>query len=543
MMPALFTLFNRNDPTPTARSLRNVNYDSANIIIIDAERFSQKHTDNLRRFVSWITGSARNFPEADKDQWPDSLWQNEWDWTPLPFDKLSFVQGAEIDENLLKGLKNGDYIDITSGSKAQTGALIKAVKSQGIDAKFLLQTRSGETLNLSTGELTSNASSDLTLRESIWLSGGYLASFGVQGERAKGEIWIDSKKLQINGKTLPDAKQVSTELGLRRPINLNQGFWLEHASTHLLATWPSITEAFVGVRLIRPGFSSASGAAHYTILLEPSMKNAFDSRFMKWWKDNEQLSGEENHEARGIFYDDWVDYLRHEDLSEKAKRFFINSAHSIEFDFIAKDSRSMSVITGECKNKLKLSKGEVGRIHSLSKMVFPTSGLPLMVYSGGESGLINGVHTISWTGLEDSDILEKVTQNGSILDFTKGGQDPGKERTQERKEKVKPNEEQQKVLTETLLLLKSEPRSYTPQFMILLRKAKFGNTKGLLNWLEKNLADEMGFTVNRKSLDTPQWISWNDTIPSANNDETNSNGKDIMELLQRIVELLEKRDS
>ena len=144
MMPALFTLFNRNDPTPTARSLRNVNYDSANIIIIDAERFSQKHTDNLRRFVSWITGSARNFPEADKDQWPDSLWQNEWDWTPLPFDKLSFVQGAEIDENLLKGLKNGDYIDITSGSKAQTGALIKAVKSQGIDAKFLLQTRSGK---------------------------------------------------------------------------------------------------------------------------------------------------------------------------------------------------------------------------------------------------------------------------------------------------------------------------------------------------------------------------------------------------------------
>lgn len=540
MMPALFTLFNRNDPTPTARSLRNVKWDSANVIIIDVERFSPKHTDNLRRFLSWITGSARNYPGAEKDQWPDSLWQAKWDWTPLPSDKLSFVQGAEIDENLLKGLKNGDYIDITSGSKAQAGALIKAVKSQGIDAKFLLQTRSGETLNLTTGELTPNGSADLTLRENIWLSGGYLASFGAQGNPIKGRIWIDSNKSEIKGMLQPDAEQVSNELGLKKPIDLSQGFWLEDASNHILSTWPNITETFVGVSLIKPNFSKVVGVAHHTILLTPWKKNQFDARFMKWWQNDKKRSQQENLDARRLFFDEWAEYLRSGNISEKSRKTFLESAHSVEFDFIAKDSRSMSVITGECKNKRRVSKGEVGRIHSLSKMVFPTSGLPLMVYSGGKSGLINGVHTLSWTDLEDSNIIGNITQDATPLNFSKGERNSQTERKV--KEKVNPNEEQIKLLRECLLLVKSEPRSYIPQFMTLLKNAKFGNTKGLLRWLEKNLADEMGFVVNRKSLDTPQWISWNDTTSSANNDEGSNNEKNIMELLERIVELLEKKD-
>jgi len=541
MMPALFTLFNRNDPTPTARSLRNVEWDSASVIILGLEGFSSKHTDNLRRFVSWITGTARNYPADDKDEWPSSLWQSEWDWTPLTEGKLSFVQGGEVDEHLLKGLKDGDYVDITSGSKAQAGALVKAVKLKGIDATFLLQTRSGETLNLSTGDLTSNASADLTLRENIWLSGGYLASFGVQGEREKGKIWIDSTKSKEKGKTRPDAEQVSKELGLDKTIDLSKGFWLEDASVHSLSTWPSISEAFVGVRLIKPRFSEAAGAAHYTLLLTPWKKRKFDPRFMNWWQDKEQLTPKENAEARRAFYDEWVNYLRDEDMSHSLQQIFVKSAHSVEFDFIAKDSNSMSVITGECKDKEKVSKGEVGRIHSLSKMVFPTAGLPLMVFSGKGSGLVNGVHTLSWPDLSDCKVIENITKNGTSLTFTKDQQNS--ETVKKPKVRVNPNEEQKNVLKECLHLVKSEPQSYTPQFMILLRKAKFGTTKGLLNWLEKNLADEMGFTLHRKLLNTPQWISWNDAIPSVKRNETNPHGKSIMELLERIVELLEKNES
>jgi len=543
-MVKLFTIFNRNDPTPTARSLRNIKWDYAKVIILDMEHFLPKHMDNLKRLVTWVSGSAQNYSNDITDQWPDHLWQDEWDWAPLQHNELGFVQSKYIDVNVLEGVKNGDYIDITSGSKAQTGAIIKAAKSKGVDVNFVLQTRAGETLNLSTGELTSNASFDLTLKESIWLSSGYLASFGVKGNSAKGKIWIDSKKSQDSGKIQPNAEQISRALSLKRPIKLDKGFWLEHASAHILSTWPSISESFVGVRLIKPSFSKVAGAAHFTIVYTPWMKGAFDEKFMNLWQNDKQLTAQENSKGRGKFYSEWVDYLRSEDISNEAKRFFIQSVHSVEFDFIAKDSESMTVITGECKHKKKVSGGAVGRIHSLSKMVFPTTGCPLMVYSGGTSKLINGVHTLSWPDLKDSNILEKMKQGGSThsthpITLEKEEMIIPKKS----KKKVSPNKEQLEILKESLFLIKSDPRSYIPQFVELLRKAEFGTTSGLLPWLEKNLADEMGFTVNRNSLKTPQWISWNDTAILEGKESTSFQDDEIKKLLERIVELLEDRNS
>jgi len=533
-MVSLFTIFNRNDPTPTARSLRNVKWDCAKVIILDMEHFLPKHINNLKRLVAWTSGSARHYSNNIDDQWPDHLWQDEWDWTPLNHNKLGFVQAKYIGDNVLEGVENGDYIDITSGSKAQTGAIIKAVKSRGIDVNFVLQTRAGETLNLSTGEITSNSSLDLTLKESIWLSSGYLASFGVKGDPANGEIWIAAKKVQESGKTRPDEK-VSSALGLKRNINLETGFWLEHASAHILSTWASISEVFIGVRLIKPSFSKVAGAANFAILSKPWMKNEFDNKFMNWWKDDEKLTSKENSEARAIFYCEWVDYLRDGNISEKAKQYFIESVHSVEFDFIAKDSESMTVIIGECKDKEKVTEGEVGRIHSLSKMVFPTTGHPLMVYSGRKSKLVNGVYTIAWPDLKDPNIMMKTIQEEPAVTL----EEEEIKVPKKSKEKVSPNEEQLEILKESLLLIKFDPRSYNPQFIELLRKTEFGTTTGLLSWLEKNLADKMEFTVDRKSLKTTKWISWkNNAIPEGK-ESTSFQGDEIKKLLEKIVELLE----
>ena len=70
----LYTIFNRNDPSPTASALRNHVYDSAVVFILGEQNFNKQHKENLRRFKTWISGSPKNH---NKVGWPDDYWKKE----------------------------------------------------------------------------------------------------------------------------------------------------------------------------------------------------------------------------------------------------------------------------------------------------------------------------------------------------------------------------------------------------------------------------------------------------------------------------------
>ncbi len=62
----LYTIFNRNDPSPTASALKNHTYDSAVVFILGETGFNKQHRENLSRFKTWISGSAKNHGKEDK---------------------------------------------------------------------------------------------------------------------------------------------------------------------------------------------------------------------------------------------------------------------------------------------------------------------------------------------------------------------------------------------------------------------------------------------------------------------------------------------
>ena len=74
--PTLYSIFNRNDPTPTAQAMRNVEWGFAKILVIGRDGFEGRHEGNLRRLVAWTTGSAQDYQEGD--EWPDHLWKSDW---------------------------------------------------------------------------------------------------------------------------------------------------------------------------------------------------------------------------------------------------------------------------------------------------------------------------------------------------------------------------------------------------------------------------------------------------------------------------------
>ena len=75
----LYTIFNRNDPTPTASALRNHSYDSAVVFVLEEMGFNKQHRTNLSRFKTWISGSPKSHGiDAKGNQnytpWPDIFW-------------------------------------------------------------------------------------------------------------------------------------------------------------------------------------------------------------------------------------------------------------------------------------------------------------------------------------------------------------------------------------------------------------------------------------------------------------------------------------
>ena len=299
----LITIFNANDPTPTARALRNTEWNEARILVVGGDRYRQHQKNNLRRLKSWISGTSRHYSEAEGDTWPDAIWKDEWDWAPISIENIDYGDISDIVSDISE-IQDGDTIDLTSGTKEMTADLIRLANASRKNVVFSIQTRSGHTLNLSTGELQQN-SNDLSARERIWLSSGYIVDFPEVGNADYGKIWESSKKMQEVSNNISYMLSRSEAIGLGDPITkiipaveeiipklggsekqhqlnvLNSGFWLEHTSAHLLATWPDVVESYMGPRLINPSFNESLGVALFTISHNSHMKKIFPQVLFK----------------------------------------------------------------------------------------------------------------------------------------------------------------------------------------------------------------------------------------------------------------------
>ena len=553
----LYTIFNRNDPSPTASALKNHDYDSAVIFILGEMQFNKKHRTNLSRLKTWILGSAKNHGQDDVANqnytpWPDIFWKKQWDWPSLSNDQISFISSDNITDKLLDTVQANDIFDLTSGTKGQCADLIQKIGKKEISVNLSLQTRDGNSLNLTDGTLTKN-NSPLSFRERVWLSSGYIVDHGKTGNRIRGEKLAKiekSVKISNQGvKIIPNDKALSKIFNLGK-VNLSAGFWLEEVTTNMMSNWPQIDESYVGPRLIHSSFNRAAGASFNTLSNIINRKSRKLSRTQKMFENQLEIISKIN------AIDDY------DDMQEAALSFFKNTEfskeqidkivaclHSVEFDAVAFDNNSGNVFTCECKAMIKVDPGVLGRINSITKLVFPTYGTPVLVYSGAKSLQREGVNLISWPMLEDSKIIQRL-QDGETLNYKapdSSKDNPTNKEIIKEQKKIIPIEDRVNILRSTLEYVRFNPMPW-PLFIEMLSSAGYGKVTGLYKGIRrkrygKKLAEEMGFVINAadtpsmqaKLLQSVDWITWKESISNDTNTKetiTENNDDKLKETIQ-----------
>lgn len=551
----LYTIFNRNDPSPTASALRNHSYDSAVIFVLGEIGYNKKHRGNLSRFKTWTSGSPKNHGNATEETdnhtpWPDIFWKKQWDWPSLSNEQISFVSADNITDELIQSVGSNDIFDLTSGTKGQCADLIQKISNNEKSVNFLLQTRDGNSLNLSNGTLTMN-NSLLSFRERVWLSSGYIVDYGKPGNPIRGEKLAKIRKVIQEVKkdviVTPNEAELSKIFKVKK-VNMHAGFWLEEVTTHMMSNWPEINESYVGPRLIHNSFTRAAGASFHTLSLtlnNHKNQKIFKNHIEKITEINELEDYDKMKEAT-------LDFLVDTEFTKEQIHKVVACLHSIEFDAVAFDNNSGNVFTCECKAMVKVTPGVLGRINSITKLVFPTYGTPVLVYSGSKSLQTEGVNLISWPMLEDSKIIQRL-QDGETLNYKPSDSSKDnsskKERITEHK-KLLPIKERDKILRSTLEYVRYNPMPW-PLFLEMLRSAGYGKVAGLYKRIRtqrtgKKLAKEMGFVVN--AADTPSmqaqlltsvdWITWNDS--SIN--EVNTEQKITDEISNKFTEKIQIDD-
>ena len=525
----LITIFNANDPTPTARTLRNTEWDKAHVLIVGGGRYRRHQKNNLRRLKSWASGTSRHYSKAEGDSWPDAIWKDEWNWTPISTENIDYCDISEIVSDLFD-IQDGDTIDLTSGTKEMTADLIRLANASEKNVVFLVQTRSGHTLNLSTGELQQN-SNDLSARERIWLSSGYIVDFPGVGNADYGKIWEASKKMQEVSNSPSSRLDRSDAIGLGDPItkiipvveeiipklggnkkqhqlkDLNSGFWLEHTSAHLLATWPDVVDCYIGPRLINPSFNESLGVALFTIFQNLKVRKRFPPGLFKQTRTKEEYLALKEYREN---------YFRGSELPPAALHSLFQSIHAVEFDFLAVTKTSF--IVGECKHMNCVDAGMLGRLLSNTKGMFPIHSVPVLVYSGPECMHVSGVNLISWPRLSDPTILDLIQEDEVeklSFEFTpsdKESKSSVKVDSDSAFEQTSLTGTQKDSVIEGLLssIKFAPPMRYNPEFINLLNRFGLTDTQGLLRYINEKFSEKLGFTINTSKHNTTEWIVWND---------------------------------
>ena len=499
----LYTIFNRNDPTPTANALRKLAYQNAVVIVLNREGFNPSHQESLARFETWLTGSPRCHlrGRGKQHEWPDRYWKQQWGWDVVDVGNVQFLEATEITSELVESIHSNDVVDLTSGTKAQCVSLIQELHRQNRHPDIVLQTQDNRTLNINSGEITTQ-STPLSFRERVWLASGYIVDFEVFGDPAIGEAYIGTRKVKNRGKVLPDSSEISRRL--HREVDLNHGAWLEEAATHMMSTWTNVTESYLGPRLIKPSYSRAAGAGFFTLVRrvnrEPQVEDIIGvhkDRILK-------ISQIDDYEKRTT---EAFEFLSRTVFTQSQIQCIQHCLHSIEFDSIAFDGFSGNAFVVECKSKRRIEPGVLGRIFAITRLVLPTTGVPMLVYCGTKSRVSNGVLQIAWPELATERILSSLPMTTKAPAKKTNGrneQPPQKQQLHEDKAS-QPQPARRENLRPLLNEIRADPRTWA-QFVVLVQNEGI-RAKGLWKKLQK-LADHFGIELNPKNRKSADWICW-----------------------------------
>jgi hypothetical protein len=521
MVRRLITIFNANDPTPTASALRNCTFDEAIVLVIGSSNYSFQVRENLSRLKTWASGSARKHDES-VIAWPDELWNVKWDWPAIRGDRIEYVEVEDVIDLRFDFIDN-DEIDLTSGSKAHAIALAEHAIHSKANVSFSIQTQSGDTLCLQTGIL-SNHDTPLTARECVFLSSGYILDATNRGDPEIGRKIIEANKIEVKSHNLsyniseldaigvnenkskivfnpndPLINDFKSAIGL--DYSTTDGFWMEKAAGHLIRTWPDVQEVFIGPRLIPTSLNSVLTIAYLTLGLSKNKKTKFLGRRVRSEADVRRLA-----ELR-------LDYFMNPEKLDLRKKL-ANSMHAVEFDILA--ISSASVIVGECKHTNCVDLNMIARLSATAKSLFPTRSVPLMIYSGTSLSSISGVYLISWPSLEASNIIENIW-SGNVqekryeITSQKKTNTEDKEKISGSKKSVnRPVSAQENEILEMLLRhMKIEPLPYQPTFQAIMKNLKIP-TKGLMQHIKTTFSEKLGFTLNPSNQQTKLWIVWDE---------------------------------
>jgi hypothetical protein len=187
-------------------------------------------------------------------------------------------------------------------------------------------------------------------------------------------------------------------------------------------------------------------------------------------------------------------------------------------------------------------------------MVFPTNGVPLLVYSGLKSKVERGVRVISWPDLSDPDILggpsgtfhEELKSSlrdpsDPLMDLTgpsETGPVPVEEKSAGAEGDAIPSQDpmvQYEAIRETLLLCREEPRSYRDTRLLL--KERGVRARGLLKKIT-SLSKQLGFSViaelrgkTTSPISGSGWLAWDDE----ENSEKRRRRKERRESAQKLT--------
>lgn len=502
----LYTIFNRNDPTPTANALRNIGFENAVVLILGQEDFSPRHRANLARFKTWLTGSPRYHVEEEEEErgWPDMFWKQNWEWEGIDSEKVNFLTAEGITSDLVNSIASGDTVDVTSGTKIQVATLIQELHNKHCNPNIVLQTQNNQTLNISTGNLTPQMT-PLNFRERVWLSSGYIVDYEVKGKPKIGQIWGGTTKKNRNGAVLPKKGEISKKLG--KDIDFRHGYWLEEAVTHMMSTWSTVSETYLGPRLIRPSFSRAAGAAFFTVVARVNQDRHGRGPLTEYKESILKIDEHEDFEEKR---DQAFEFLLKTEFNRKQIRFIHRCLHSVEFDSVAFDASSGKMYAVECKAMTKVEEGVLGRIFAITKLVFPTTGVPMLAYGGTTSSISNGVYQIAWPELATEQILSQLPKTYEIPTPTQ------KEKTQHKRstensqtvDEVKKRHANSKNLRPLLDIIRADPRAWK-LFVELVRENGI-NTKRLWKKMEKWGKSSKLFELDPERRGSVDWISFRD---------------------------------
>jgi len=523
----LITVFNANDPTPTARALRNMSWQSAVVLIIGRKHYNKNQVENLKRLESWMKGTAR-YHVFETNEWPDKLWKKEWDWNPIRFTHVEFLELEDIFTSEIE-FDHDDRIDLTSGAKEMAGELIRLVSMSNKSVMFSIQTRSGHSLNLSTGEFEANFD-DLSARERIWLSAGYIIDYPGRGSRKLGETLKGVEKLEWKGeypsgriskssavglnnelsKIEPNIDKMEKATGkkilLSNPDELKSGYWLEHVSAHLLATWPNVLQTYIGPRLIHPSIHDCLSVAFSTISFDRTAVRNFPNDLLQIPKS---LKEKENQRKAQL------EFIQDDAVNQKAVNWIARSIHAVEFDVLAVTNSNF--IVAECKHMNCVDAAMLGRNFANAKAMFPTQSIPILIYSGCAAMNAYGVDLISWPQLSNPGIFELIKQ-GAVeeirypIEFPAEKADWKSANNQSNVAADLTLENKKKMLKTLLLSVRYSPMPFSPHFFEIAKNLHITRKgpKKLLMFIRVHLAAELNIEIRVNELSTNQWLVWND---------------------------------